>query len=196
MVAVHLQSNGSHSCKKSRPGLHHRRPGRHESGCTVISRILSPPLAGNGHLSSPLAKAQEEPTEADCDYYPGTYRSRGTGQATRSPCSVLHRTGFVLPPRSPSGRWAFTPPFHPYPPRQSPGRRYIFCDTFRQPALSRRPPALSCGDTASWCPDFPPIGEPTGDRLRHIHIDYRGKKKYFKPGTSGENSTLHPLHLF
>jgi hypothetical protein len=31
------------------------------------------------------------------------------------PCSVLHRIGFFVPPRLPSGRWALTPPFHPYP---------------------------------------------------------------------------------
>lgn len=30
------------------------------------------------------------------------------------PCSVLHCERFTLPPRSPSARWALTPPFHPY----------------------------------------------------------------------------------
>jgi hypothetical protein len=28
------------------------------------------------------------------------------------------------------GRWALTPPFHPYPPLQATGGRYIFCGTF------------------------------------------------------------------
>jgi len=27
---------------------------------------------------------------------------------------ALHRKGFVVPPTSPSARWALTPPFHPY----------------------------------------------------------------------------------
>ena len=30
------------------------------------------------------------------------------------PCYVLHHVGFTVPPRLPSGRWALTPPFHPY----------------------------------------------------------------------------------
>ena len=31
------------------------------------------------------------------------------------PCSVLHRIGFIMPRRLLAGRWALTPPFHPYP---------------------------------------------------------------------------------
>jgi hypothetical protein len=36
------------------------------------------------------------------------------GQATRASCFVLHRAGFVMPPCFRAGRWALTPPFHPY----------------------------------------------------------------------------------
>ena len=31
------------------------------------------------------------------------------------PYFALHRNGFTLPPSLPRGRWALTPPFHPYP---------------------------------------------------------------------------------
>ncbi len=67
----------------------------------------------------------------------------GAGQATRFPCSVLHRTGFVMPPRSLLERWALTPPFHPYPPAS--GGRFVFCDTFRRPRLAPRLPPFSRG---------------------------------------------------
>jgi len=40
--------------------------------------------------------------------------SLATGQATRRLCLALHRMGFIVPRRLPPGRWAFTPPFHPY----------------------------------------------------------------------------------
>jgi len=46
------------------------------------------------------------------------------------PYSALLRVGFTLPRMSPSGRWALTPPFHPYPVTG----RYVFCCTF----LNRR----------------------------------------------------------
>ena len=41
---------------KSRPGPRLREPGRRDGRCTLISRILSPPSAGNDHLSSSRAK--------------------------------------------------------------------------------------------------------------------------------------------
>ena len=69
------------------------------------------------------------------------------------PCSVLHRIGFFVPPRSPSGRWALTPPFHPY---LTCVRRYFFCDTFRHPQLSLKMPPAFLGRIILWCPDFPP----------------------------------------
>jgi len=60
---------------------------------------------------------------------------------------VLLREGFALPPRSLSGRWALTPPFHPYPPTDG---RYVFCGTFLSAAFGPRHPvfrqdSLSCG---------------------------------------------------
>ena len=53
----------------------------------------------------------------------------------------------------PRKRWALTPPFHPY---LACARRYIFCDTFRQPRLASKLPPAFPGRIALWCPDFPP----------------------------------------
>ncbi len=95
-----------------------------------------------------------------------------------SPCSVLHRMGFFVPRSLRAGRWAFTPPFHPYPPIADFGlrkpaelaiqalsairipksaieRRFVFCDTFRRPRLSPRVPACFTRHVALWCSDFP-----------------------------------------
>ena len=69
-------------------------------------------------------------------------------------CSVLHHMGFFVPPRLRLGRWALTPPFHPYR-NACAHRRFVFCDTFRQPQLSPRFPACSPRHAALWCPDFP-----------------------------------------
>ena len=66
-------------------------------------------------------------------------RDHRTGRPV--PYSVLHRTGFLVPPRSPSERWALTPPFHPYPSTSS--GRFLFCDTFRRTGLEPRTPPLS-----------------------------------------------------
>src|SRR6202522_1681504 len=72
-----------------------------------------------------------------------------TGQATRRLCLALHRMGFIVPRRLPSGRWAFTPPFHPCRnARSSASRRSVLCDTFHRPELSSRP---SAGFSAACC---------------------------------------------
>src|SRR4029434_2499745 len=39
---------------------------------------------------------------------------RQLSQALNAPCSALHRMGFFVPRRLLDGRWALTPPFHPY----------------------------------------------------------------------------------
>ncbi len=89
---------------------------------------------------------------------PGTGRglSSVTGQATRRPCLALHRMGFIVPRRSPLGRWALTPPFHPYraAPTSAP-RRFLLCDTFHRPRLAPRPSAYFPRHAAFWCSDFP-----------------------------------------
>ena len=42
------------------------------------------------------------------------------------PYLALLPVGFTLPPTSPPGRWALTPPFHPYGPRAKRGVRGVF----------------------------------------------------------------------
>jgi len=78
----------------------------------------------------------------------------GSGRQPGSSCSVLHRMGFFVPPGSRPGRWALTPPFHPCL-QAFAGRRSVFCDTFRRPEFSLRPPARFTRHAALWCPDFP-----------------------------------------
>ena len=91
----------------------------------------------------------------------------GARQAARRPCLALHRMGFIVPRRSPAGRWAFTPPFHPCPgTRTSAPRRFILCDTFHRPELSPRPSANSSRHAALWCSDFPPRPKPERSSAR------------------------------
>ena len=91
----------------------------------------------------------------------------GARQAARRPCLALHRMGFIVPRRSPAGRWAFTPPFHPCRnARTSAPRRSVFCDTFHRPALGRRPSAYCPRHAALWCSDFPPRPKPERSSAR------------------------------
>ena len=78
-------------------------------------------------------------------------RLRGTAGAGRHSCSVLHRTGFVLPRRSLAARWALTPPFQPYLPRQA---VYFLRHYPWQRTCVRRPRACA-RRAAPRCPDFP-----------------------------------------
>ena len=85
------------------------------------------------------------------------------GPALPSYLALLH-AGFAMPRTLPPGRWALTPPFHPYQMRSietgmplvlpracrrdRAHRRYILCGTFR----SRRRRALSrVAKTTPWC---------------------------------------------
>src|SRR5271170_2339976 len=77
------------------------------------------------------------------------------GPALPSYLALLH-AGFSVPRMLPPGRWALTPPFHPYqadgrlrrlvrfpfdpPQRRVSHRRFIFCGTFRSRALSSATP--------------------------------------------------------
>jgi hypothetical protein len=67
-------------------------------------------------------------------------------------CSVLHCKGFFKRCSSRNNRWALTPPFHPYPAH---ARRYIFCDTIRQPWLSPSVARTFARHAAFLCSDFP-----------------------------------------
>ena len=68
----------------------------------------------DGHFSQ--ESCDPSPSCDGCDVTRGSARPRSDCEAGGLfPCSVLHRIGFFVPPRLPSGRWALTPPFHPYP---------------------------------------------------------------------------------
>ena len=69
------------------------------------------------------------------------------------PYLVLLRVGFALPAALLRRRCALTAPFHPYPGVAA--GRYVFCGTFRQPALNAGFPDV-IRHTALWSSDFPP----------------------------------------
>jgi len=124
----------------------------------AVSRILSGPrLAPEPGRPFVLPRAfragQSLRTATITRRSPSAFAS-GSGRQPGSSCSVLHRMGFFVPPDLRPGRWALTPPFHPYPPACARGRS-IFCDTVRRPEFSSRPPARSTRHAALWCPDFP-----------------------------------------
>lgn len=95
----------------------------------AVSRILSRPLrAGERHLSR-----QPIPGTRTACAVPDTGR-------IRVPYWALLPGRFSLPRRLRAGRWALTPPFHPY--RQPCGRRrFVFCGTVCHGRLSPSVPA-------------------------------------------------------
>jgi len=128
----------------------------------AVSRILSnvgishPRM--DGHLSCSDPRARAVPKNCDDTRSAPQTCVRGLGQAIPKPtCSALHHMGFFMPPRLRLGRWALTPPFHPYRTHDlaAPARRFIFCDTIRPPRLSPKCPAHSMRHVALWSPDFP-----------------------------------------
>jgi len=66
-------------------------------------------------------------------------RTRESAGSLVLPYSTLLRMGFAWPEGRPFGRWALTPPFHPYPI----ARAVYFCGTFPEFALAGYYPA-SC----------------------------------------------------
>ena len=124
----------------------------------AVSRILSGPrLApepGRPFVLPHAFRAGQPSRAATITRRSPSAFASGSGRQPGSSCSVLHRMGFFVPPDLRPGRWALTPPFHPYPPACA-GRRSVFCDTFRRPEFSSRPPARSTRHAALWCPDFP-----------------------------------------
>ncbi len=81
----------------------------------ALSRILCQPRGRLMIISlgprSPAASMRPDPrTRAGHPFLP---------EGRTSSYLVLLRAGFTVPPWSPSGRWALTPPFHPYPVRRA-----------------------------------------------------------------------------
>ena len=120
---------------------------------------------GRSFLSRALESARaDDPSRSprrQCDYYPEAVRLRGRARR-RASCYVLHRRRFFVPRALLRGRWALTPPFHPYPQPLLRGTvgGLIFCDTVCRRALACAAPVDSPRPAVWWCPDFPLAGEP------------------------------------
>lgn len=118
---------------------------RLHGGSALISRILCPrcPSApGCDHLSVRLI-AQPAPACAVERLLPGgIHPLRDLRPGGPFSCSVLHRMRFVVPPSSRLGRWALTPPFHPYPRLRAGG---LFSVILSVTAACTAAPTLSCG---------------------------------------------------
>ena len=72
--------------------------------------------------------------------YPGSADLRRRGRAVQIPYLVLLPMRFSVPRHSHDGRWALTPPFHPYP-RPCGRGRFVFCGTVCHAGLSSVVPA-------------------------------------------------------
>ena len=124
----------------------------------AVSRILSSPRLAPGpvrpFVSSRALRPVRSLRTATITRRSPAASAAGSGRQPGSSCSVLHRMGFFVPPDLRPGRWALTPPFHPFRPTCA-GRWSVFCDTFRWPGLSPLPPARSTRHAAFRCPDFP-----------------------------------------
>lgn len=122
--------------------------------------------------------------------------SSKTGQATRHLCLALHRMGFIVPRRLPSGRWAFTPPFHPYRHTcSSASRRSVFCDTFHRQRLS---PLPSADFSAACCLVVFGLSSPAeaGATIYPLEkvTDFTQRPKFFSPTAGHARSLLTPLN--
>src|SRR4051812_38678349 len=87
-----------------------------------VSRILFPPNESgfdrhfsHAHLAVSLARLTR------FHEWIRLQHTRGCWAGRPATYFALHRTGFFVPPTSPSARWALTPPFHHY--CRSSGRR-------------------------------------------------------------------------
>lgn len=131
--------------------IHHKRRRRRDlsrrlhCGSALISRILCPrclPAPGCDHLSVRLSD-QPAPACAVVRLLPGAIHPlRDLRPGGPFSCSVLHRMRFVVPPSSRLGRWALTPPFHPYPRLRAGG---LFSVILSVTAACTAAPTLSCG---------------------------------------------------
>ena len=133
----------------------------------AVSRILflrSHPRIRRSFLSR---RSRGAPRSRGVRLLPGSRPAFAKPVRRPAPCYVLHHMGFFVPPRLLSGRWALTPPFHPYP---STGKgRFVFCDTFRHAGFSSGAPAHSTRHAAWWCSDFPLREPEPAQRSSAIH---------------------------
>jgi hypothetical protein len=97
--------------------------------------------------------------------------------------------GFFVPRRLLAGRWALTPPFHPY---LAEARRYVFCDTFRRAGLSAVAPARSTRHAAWRCSDFPLLREATAI-IRHRQVEDTAAAVLGKSELLGQSLRFQPM---
>ena len=140
------------------PGAVCARNNRKEGGPSrPVSRVLCPRRRyrqrGDDHLSrSGIAPALQQPT-----------REHRTNRPQAPPYLVLLRMGFAVPPLSPAGRWALTPPFHPCPCPRFRGSSAV-CSLWHFPSgcpAWELPSTLSCG-ARTFLPQRHRRGRPSG----------------------------------
>src|SRR5256886_14374942 len=127
----------------------------------AVSRILSPEfLRDDDHLSQSHLRGTAHPAVAGRD---ATIPEDRSGPAVL-PLFCLAPHGVFrasrITPRAVSSYLAFSP----LPALFSKNRRYVFCDTLRQPRLASGLPAYFTWHAAVWCSDFPPAN-PANARL-------------------------------
>ena len=92
----------------------------------------------------------------------------GPGRRPVLPCLSCTARGLSCPRPYGAGRWALTPPFHPYLCLLR-GGGGIFSATLSVSGGLRRPlPAFFMRRAAIWCPDFPPAGLATCRRPSRV----------------------------
>jgi hypothetical protein len=102
-----------------------RKTSGNQSVSRVLSGISSGPVIYLGVISQPPSIDLPIPTLLS------KIRTSHPGFGTYLVFQPIRFTWRLM---SPSGRWALTPPFHPYPEKT---RRYLFCGTFCSPDLFR-----------------------------------------------------------
>jgi len=162
----------------------------------AISRILSSPdkPGKDSHLSIPSENGIP---------LAGMRLTRDHQTGRPIPYSVLHQIGFTVPRRLPFGRWALTPPFHPYPALRA--GRFVFCGTFRHHGLTPAVPPLSrgispCGVRTFLYPDASGQREPA-NRLKNksriiAHHKGPGQSHFMLHSPDPAAGSLKSLHQF
>ena len=119
----HTQNNGKYRqvVDNLAPALMHRAAARRafarrrERSQTACKPGSVPAGAGDDHSSGPaIADRFSRPTRTPRAVNPAA-------EAARRPYSVLLQAGLAMPAALPGPRWALTPPFHPYRPREAGG---------------------------------------------------------------------------
>lgn len=157
------------------------RPPRFRGGLRwlAVSRILSTRRSGLcGHFSKRLI--------------PGVSLSALTSSIRTGcpfPCSVLHHLGFIVPPSLLTGRWALTPPFHPYRPGVPTGGMFsvtLSVEADLRPLLPRiLRGRLPCGVRTF----LPPASRQTSDRPPVVKTSLQ-RNDFASPGTNFRQNHL------